>query len=164
MQYGETVAKHARDQTYKSYQRLVSGLRDNVPSNMRSAVVAERIHGLANKKFGSKGKQLCGGCWLPNYLCVCGAGDALSREAVDAFPHRIIVYMHVKASSQKKQCLDLLDPCIAGVRASRGNSDVRRRLAGHRIQGCWRASRSAKIRSRFWSRRCVLASSFIVQA
>ena len=153
MQYGKTVENHARDQTYKSYQRLVNGLRDNVPSDMRSAVVAERIHGLANKKFGPGGKQLCGGCWLPNYLCVCGAGEALTREAVDAFPHRIIVYMHVKASSKKKPFSALLDSCIAGVRTSRNNSFVRRRLAGHRIQECWRVSRSEGTRSRFSSRR-----------
>lgn len=102
MQYGDSVSNHARDQTYQSYQKLVNGLRDNVPSDMRSAVVAERIYGLANQRFGTEGKLLCGGCWLPNRLCVCGAGKALSREALEAFPHRIIVYMHVKASRRAK--------------------------------------------------------------
>lgn len=63
---------------------------------MRSAVLTERIFGLASAKFGTGTQQLCQRCWLPNYTCICGAGEALKADAIAAFPHRILVYMHVK--------------------------------------------------------------------
>ena len=59
----------------------------------RNTENAQRVHALKLKRFDDTANRQCTQCWHDVHQCIC---PAETSEVAKLFPHRIILYMHVK--------------------------------------------------------------------
>lgn len=69
-------------------------LRATVPEEERNTIITRHKFQRAGAQFGPGRRQLCPACWLLTPQCICTPPTPPAILA--AFPHRTLVYLHVK--------------------------------------------------------------------
>jgi hypothetical protein len=69
-------------------------LRATVPEDERDTLITRHKFNVAAKNFGPRPRDQCSACWLYTAQCICTPPTPAAVRA--AFPHRTLVYLHVK--------------------------------------------------------------------
>ena len=90
----QRLADAAVQARHKELRAQAHTLRATVPEHERDLLITRHKFARALAAFGPGPRDQCPACWLYRYQCVCAPPPPPAVRA--AFPHRTLIYLHVK--------------------------------------------------------------------